>query len=942
MMDIAASSSPQRDLTLERDLLAGSGLFDEGAYVSQAGEEARPDPIGHYLRKGWHLGLEPSLSFPGALLLPYFAALGVDEPPAITWLTLRSAGWPLPERWEEVQSSAEGIRDTGLFDQAFYMGQIGIGGIGLDPAIHYLIVGERMGIAPSAEFDPDYYRERYPEVAAQVGNCLRHYADNGYAEGRTGRPARVWASGRAVIEPNRENVILVVHDTSRTGAPILGWNIALHLASRYNVFTVRVGDGELTRQFEALSVEVHGPFCGSRHHEVDVEYSLRPLLDARKYRYVIVNSIESRLVVEPCMRRFIPTVLLMHEFASSVIPASSLCAALDWSTEIVFAAPIVARSAQEVHPILRSRAIHVIPQGKVVLPTSEADRSQDNATSSIVAQLTSKRDVDGTFIVVGVGTVHLRKGVDLFLAAAAAVIRSRPSRAIHFVWVGHGYRPREDFNYSVYLYEQLNRSGLSDHVTFLDVVPDLGPIYRLADAFFLSSRLDPLPNVAIDSAVRGIPVICFKEASGMADLMLSHPDTACTVVEHLDAEAAGKVILELAEDEALRKRTSEAIRELAHLNFDMNTYFAQLDALGTAASARMKQRTADAETLRRDPAFDQDMFLGPGHPIETREVTIARYLALAAARGWDTPPAQAHQLRRPAPGFNPRIYAAAHAASLAGVTDPLADFVRRGRPVGSWQATVLRPDDPAAQAIPLGRLRVALHAHMFYPDLCGDFLAHLGANQTRCDLLVSTDDASKAEQIQRVLSSYTGGVVDIRVVPNRGRDIGPLLTEFVDDLNDYDLVGHVHSKRCLWSGQKMLGDGWREFLWQNLLGGLYPMMDRIVAAFEQQDRLGLVFPSDSHLIGWDANRVNAGKIAARMGWNGTLPDYFDFPLGTMFWTRPESLRPLLNLGLTWTEYPEEPVAYDGTLLHALERLPTIASQLAGFTHAVTHVYGVSW
>jgi lipopolysaccharide biosynthesis protein len=120
------------------------------------------------------------------------------------------------------------------------------------------------------------------------------------------------------------------------------------------------------------------------------------------------------------------------------------------------------------------------------------------------------------------------------------------------------------------------------------------------------------------------------------------------------------------------------------------------------------------------------------------------------------------------------------------------------------------------------------------------------------------------------------------------------------------------------------------------------MMDRIIAAFEQQDSLGLVFPSDSKLIGWDANRVLAGKIAARIGWKGGLPDYFDFPLGTMFWIRPQALRPLLDLGLTWTDYPEEPVAYDGTLLHALERLPTMACQLAGFTHAVTHVCGVSW
>jgi lipopolysaccharide biosynthesis protein len=174
-----------------------------------------------------------------------------------------------------------------------------------------------------------------------------------------------------------------------------------------------------------------------------------------------------------------------------------------------------------------------------------------------------------------------------------------------------------------------------------------------------------------------------------------------------------------------------------------------------------------------------------------------------------------------------------------------------------------------------------------------------------------------------------------------------LLTEFAGCLNSYDLVGHVHSKRSLTNTPLLInenawGDAWREFLWQNLLGGLYPMMDRIVAAFEQQNTLGLVFPSDPNMVGWDTNRDHAAEIAARMGWKHPLPDYFDFPLGTMFWMRRDALQPLLDLGLTWDDYPEEPVPYDGTILHALERLVPIACELAGFTQAVTHICGVSW
>ncbi len=954
--------SGPRDLASEHDLLSESGIFDEAGYLARAGEEARPDPIGHYLETGWRLGLEPNDSFPGSLLQPYFATLAASQPPAITWLVLRSAGWPMHCTREAIEQAATAVRICGLFDESFYRAQLGASPEGLDPATHYVTVGERMGLAPSPEFDPAYYAARNPDVRDAGVNYLLHFAHFGRLEGRLPKAADVRTIGRAVFDPAKESVLLVVHETSRTGAPILGWNLGVHLAQRYNLFTVRMGDGDLTDDFEAFSVEVYGPFPWVRRNETDVESSLRGLLEARKYRYAIVNSAESRLVIEPCTRRFIATVFVIHEFATYMSPASALCSALDWSSEIVFSARMTAQSSEEVHPNLLSRAVHVMPQGVTALPASallvppvdKASSTEDeddvpageDDSSSIVEHLTSIHDLDGTFIVLGAGFVHIRKGVDLFLATAAAVIRRHPSRSIHFLWVGDGYRPQKDFDYSVYLYEQLNRSGLTEHVTFLDAVSDLEPIYRIADAFLLTSRLDPLPNVTIDAAVRGIPVVCFAEASGMADLMSGNPATAFGVVDYLDADAAGRKIINLAEDADLKKRTAAAMLELAHANFDMAKYVEHLDALGTAAALRMTQRSADSETLRNDRTFDQEMFLGPRQLVETREATIVRYLTIGAARGWSTLRAKDHRFRRPSPGFNPRIYAAAHASRLAGGIDPLADFVRRGKPVGPWQTNVLRPDDPVDRVVPRTRLRAVLHAHFHYPELCSDFLAHLAANQTHCDLLVSTHDPLKAERLQRSLTGYTRGKVDIRVVPNKGRDIGPLLTAFADDLGEYDLVGHVHAKRSRYKVDQALkatwGDGWREFLWQNLIGGLHPMMDRIVGAFEQQDSLGLVFPSDPNFVDWGDNRDQAAELAARMGWKGKLPDHFDFPLGTMFWIRREALQPLLDLRLGWNEYPEEPVPYDGTLLHALERLPTIACQLAGFTQAVTHVSGVSW
>src|ERR1019366_3970649 len=95
--------SAPRDLGAGHALLSESSIFDEAGYLSRAGEDAHTEPIGHYLETTWRLCLEPNDSFPGTLAAPSFATLVPSQPPAITWLVLRSAGWPIPGSREEIE-----------------------------------------------------------------------------------------------------------------------------------------------------------------------------------------------------------------------------------------------------------------------------------------------------------------------------------------------------------------------------------------------------------------------------------------------------------------------------------------------------------------------------------------------------------------------------------------------------------------------------------------------------------------------------------------------------------------------------------------------------------------------------------------------------------------------------------------------------------------------
>jgi lipopolysaccharide biosynthesis protein len=59
----------------------------------------------------------------------------------------------------------------------------------------------------------------------------------------------------------------------------------------------------------------------------------------------------------------------------------------------------------------------------------------------------------------------------------------------------------------------------------------------------------------------------------------------------------------------------------------------------------------------------------------------------------------------------------------------------------------------------------------------------------------------------------------------------------------------------------------------------------------------------------------------------------DFPSGSMFWARSMALGPLLDLGLSFEDFPPEQGQTDCTLAHTIERLYAIACERAGYRWA---------
>lgn len=357
-------------------------------------------------------------------------------------------------------------------------------------------------------------------------------------------------------------------------------------------------------------------------------------------------------------------------------------------------------------------------------------------------------------------------------------------------------------------------------------------------------------------------------------------------------------------------------------------YGAAWQQLTRQAADDARQMQADIETIRASGRFLADYFdtdAAPGDPLK-------RYL-----NGWRSGLTR----RRPCPGFHPGVYRQNRLPAGSRV-DPFADYLRQGTPDGPWCTPVIEPGDAngmEAVATP----PVALHIHAYYPELMAEVVQRIVVNRCRPDLFVSVRDEDCRRQALAQLTDYPGQVIDVRVVPNIGRDIGPMLTAFGPRLcADYAIIGHLHTKRSAHVPDPEAVERWRHLLLENLLGGEQgrDMADTILATMSAHSDLGLVCPADPVIAGWGANEAIARLVATCMGIH-ELPEHFNFPVGTMFWARAELLQPFVDLGFEWDDYPAEPLGVDGSLLHALERLLGVVPAHLGLYSSVTRVPGVT-
>jgi lipopolysaccharide biosynthesis protein len=225
--------------------------------------------------------------------------------------------------------------------------------------------------------------------------------------------------------------------------------------------------------------------------------------------------------------------------------------------------------------------------------------------------------------------------------------------------------------------------------------------------------------------------------------------------------------------------------------------------------------------------------------------------------------------------------------------------------------------------------RVAVIAHIYYVDLAVELMNEFEKIPVCADLFISTDSDHKKQELLHILRSYRNGSVTVGVFPNVGRDIAPMLVGFREVFNEYDYFLHVHSKKSPYGSAH---EGWREYLLDNILGGRENINSILYTL--KNTNIGIVFsdhfPGIRNLLNWGYNYSAAKSLLSRAGVALDGSFVLEFPSSSFFWGKSDAIRPLLDLELSWTDFPAEEGQYDGTLAHAIERSLLYFCESVGF------------
>ncbi|MES2517071.1 MAG: glycosyltransferase family 4 protein [Bacteroidota bacterium] len=357
-----------------------------------------------------------------------------------------------------------------------------------------------------------------------------------------------------------KNILFVSHDANRAGAQILLLRFLRLLKNTKDFkFSILLKNGGIIEQDfkdiadtyfwetndggESILKKIYRKASANRNNQ----NKLLNVLREQNFDLIVSNTIANGDILPALAQLNCPIITYVHELEMGIQQYTRpefFQNVLSLSHSFIACGESVKQNLIENHSV-KSTDIKVLPS---LLP--ESALSFDADINKIKALRNQYNIPENAFLVGGIGTVDLRKGVDVFLQVARK-LKSRND--IFFLWLG-GQNTETD--YKLFQLDK-NRLGLQN-VVFQTSVNNPLDYMSSFDVFFVSSREDPYPLVVLEAAMLSKPILCFDKAGGAKDFV----EQDCgVIIDYLDIDKTAEKIVELKEDTILNKQMGAAGRK---------------------------------------------------------------------------------------------------------------------------------------------------------------------------------------------------------------------------------------------------------------------------------------------------------------------------------------------------------------------------------------------
>ncbi|MBX3285733.1 MAG: glycosyltransferase family 4 protein [Actinobacteria bacterium] len=367
------------------------------------------------------------------------------------------------------------------------------------------------------------------------------------------------------------HVVILGHAADRTGPPIYLLQLLRALDRRHlRITVVLLRGGELLGPLQELAeVRVVGEpvdatiASPTRLAEEPARVAARraQLADLVDLDLVVVNTAWSIHALPWLPAGPHPVVSVVHELGAGVgdlLAPEPLALLLDSDRFVAGCRAVVAMLVDE-HGVAPER-LDLIPYGVEV-----------GAAEVVPAHRGVLGADPSSFLVVAAAVADRRKSPDLFVHLAATARRRRPDIAWAFRWIG------AEWDDARLADAHADRALLdaTELVRFVPPTPLLREWLAAGDVFVLPSREDAFPLAAVEAALAGVPILCFR-SGGIGDLV---GDDAGAMVPFPDLEAMATWLIRWHDDPARRGAAGAAGRVRAREHHDVRSHAEAFDRL---------------------------------------------------------------------------------------------------------------------------------------------------------------------------------------------------------------------------------------------------------------------------------------------------------------------------------------------------------------------------